>query len=457
MWPHIRVVHYRLSHVARLHSVNNANTLHRRFAFRLLSIVVSAAYLAACGAAPGGLTAAPSAEAATVPPAATRTQLPTPAGLVLPEGGPRVIVWLSWGPEEIRPLLRLAELFREDHPEVQLEVVYYPEGELAAAFTAARQAGAGPTVLIGPDTWGPPLWEQSTIEDLTELMASALREALYPVALTQAEFAGIVLGLPLEMHGTVLYARAAQVPAPVETVDAWPEAAASGSRAAFDLGVEQAGSFLNACGGDWIDESGAPAFQSAAGLCWLQVVQSLSQAGTVPVGSGEDLRQFESGQAGWMLGSTRDLERLRVSIGEVGLRIDPWPAVELGGRRLSGFVHTVNAYLAAGLAPDDLQASWSFVASLLSPEAQQEFADPNGANHLPTIQGVVLQDSLRAAALSALVTGVPYPTHPLFAAYLVPLQRAIDTTARQEGDLQLILERAAQEVGLALAATPTPP
>ncbi len=366
-------------------------------------------------------------------------------------------VWLSWGPNELQTLLRLAELFRQDHPDVRMEVVYYPESELLSAFASAGQDGGGPTILIGPDTWGPLLWEQASIQDLTELMASGLREALYPVALAQAEFAGRVLGIPLEMLGTVLYARAAQVPRPIETVEGWPEAAATGTLAGFDLGVEHAASFLDACGGDWLDDSGAPAFQSAAGACWLEVIERMAQAGTVATDSGEDLSRFEGGQAAWILGSTHDLERLRASIGEADLRIDPWPAVELGGRRLSGFVHTDNAYLAVGLEPEALQASWSFMAMLLSPEAQQEFVDPGGADHFPTVQGVILEDPLRAAALSALVGGVPYPTHPLFAAYLVPLQRAIDATARQGGDLSLILERAAQEVGLALAATPTPP
>ncbi len=417
---------------------------------------MAAAALGGCRAARVSATPTVSAAAAATPAATTPTPLATPAGLSLPPDGPSVIVWLSWGPEELRPFLRLAERFRQAHPGVQVEVVYYPEAELAGAFRAARQAGAGPTILIGPDTWGPRLWQESSIQDLTELMASGLRESLYPAALAQAESGARVLGLPLEMNGTVLYARAAQASSPVNTVEGWSQSAGSGNRAAFDLSVENAGSFLEACGGDWIGESGAPAFQAEAGECWLGVVESMAQAGTVLAGSDDDLQQFESAQAAWILGSTRELERLRASIGEVGLRIDPWPAVELGGRRLSGFVHTSNAYMAAGLDPQDLQASWSFTAGLLSLEAQQEFADPDGADHLPTIQGVILEDPLRAAALAALVNGVPYPTQPEFAAYLVPLQRALDAAARQGGDRALILQRAAQEVGLAIAATPTP-
>jgi len=428
----------------------------RRLASRHLLWISAAVVLTACGAPPSADTPASGTPTAHISPLVTPTSLPTPAGQSLPADGPRVSVWLSWGPQALQPLLRLAELFREDHPDVQFEIVYYRESELAAAFAEAMRSGAGPTIVIGPDTWGPALWAQSSIQDLSELMAASLREALYPVALRQAEFEGSLLGLPLELHGTVLYARAAQVPAPIETVGEWPAAAAAGTRAAFDLGVDRVASFLTACGGEWMDSSGAPAFETPAGLCWLQVVLNLAQAGTVPAGSGEDLRRFEAGEAAWILGDTRDLERLRLSVGERDLRIDPWPAVELGQRRLSGFVRTQNAYLASGLAPEDLQASWTFLADLMSPEAQQELADPNGADHLPTIQGVILEDPLRAAALAALVDGVPYPRQARFEAFRIPLQRAIDTTARLIGNLPLILERAAREAELALAPTPTP-
>jgi maltose-binding protein MalE len=419
--------------------------------------------LGACARASNGpmTTGSPTEPDAPAATAGTPVPLPTVA-LPTPESGARVSIWLAWEPREMDVLIRLIDEFRQVRPDIQFEVVYFSPASLQAAYEAAAADGNAPSILIGPDEWGPGWWERSLVDDVAGLMARGLQARLRAPALSRVQEGSAVIGLPLEMQGVVLFANRAVYPRPASTVVQLVETMAASSagtthEAVLEMGARYAASFLATCEGEWMGEAGMPTLRGPAGLCWLELIQVLGSAGRSVFNSDADVDAFIAGRVPWLIAGTWQLDRLRQSIGDQALAIDPWPLYEATAKPLAGFVWTENAYLSSGLVNEDLEAAWTFLVYLLSPEAQRQLADLNGPAHVPAVGDADLADPLMTQAFASLGTGLPYPLEPAFAAYLQPIERAI-TAIRQGGAApELVLERAEREILLTLASTPAPP
>jgi len=379
------------------------------------------------------------------------TSAPSPRPTLIPSSpsaslGGAVRLWLDWGPAEMAALRILMEGFIQANPGVEFDLTYYATAELQAAFEAAAADDRGPTILLGPDVWGPILWRANLIQEVSGLLAPGMREAIQPLALGQAVYGNAVLGVPLEMQGVVLYANRQLMPAPAGTVEDLLR-----SRGAPDLGFDFSGSQLATCGGAWIGEDGAPMFDGLAGVCWLELMTTVAQADPVTYNTDDDLALFEAGQAAWLLDGTWNRERLEDAIGEESLAIDSWPIDDRTHTPLSGFVWTENAYLAADLDPSDLAASWEFVRFLLSQEVQTTLSEVDGAAHLPAAAGIWLTDPLMEQAAAIVSLGTPFPIRPEIELYRGPLERSIFAILRQGAEAEIAIQRAAAEIRAALA------
>jgi ABC-type glycerol-3-phosphate transport system substrate-binding protein len=403
--------------------------------------------------------AEPTATITRIPPSPEPTPIPiTPTATVSPLRG-TVDLWLDWGPREIEALEGLIEAFQEEHPGVDFRLTYYEEAELLPRFEQAVPEGAGPTLLFGPDIWGPALWDAGLIQDLTGLLAPGVRAGIHPLALEQVTFEGAMLGAPLELQGVVLYVNRTRMPEPAETIsDLIPAdgllAQLEGTQGALDFGALFSVSHLATCSGEVLLPDGEPGFAGRPGTCWLALMAQLARAGPVTFNSDTDRELFESGRAAWMFEGTWALDDLALAIGPENLAIDPWPVYEVTRKPLTGYVRTENVYMAAGLSAEDREASWEFLRYLLSSEVQQILARPHGAAHLPTAVGIYLPDPRMSQAMAAVLQGVPYPISPEAAAAAEPLERAIFAVLRQGTTPDFAIRRALAEVRRDLAETP---
>jgi ABC-type glycerol-3-phosphate transport system substrate-binding protein len=351
-------------------------------------------------------------------------------------------------------LTRVIEAFHGLNPGVEFVLSYFPTQDLRSAFEAAAAQGTGPSILFGPDVWGPVLWREGWVQDVADLLAPGVRAAVLPFALAQVTYGEVVLGVPLETQGVVLYVNRDLLPEPADTVTELlvPGGGPDGGpiRGSPDLGLNFAGSQLAACEATLVTPGGEPAFAGAPGLCWLNLLKTIGLGSAPTYNTDDDLGLFEIGQASWIMDGTWNMERLLGSVGGETLAIDPWPVYEGTGSRLAGYVWTENAYLAANLAPEDLEASWEFIRYLISPEVQSILAEPGGARHLPAAAGVWVSDPLLSQAMAALSQGVPFPINLETAVYAEPVERAIWLVVRQGADPGAALQRALDEVQVAL-------
>ncbi len=423
---------------------------------RLFVLAALTLALAACGARmtpePEGTAVPTPMRTARPSPSPTETAAPTPA--VRGE----IEVWLAWNPAEMAGFQWVVDRFLEAHPGVQMRVAYYPEAELQEAYAAAVQEGRGPTMVFGPSAWGPGLWDQGVIADVSSRAGEGFETRFHPLAWQQVRYSGALLGLPLEMEGVVLYRNRALSSSPADSVAALVQQAQrlrgeGRAGVVLDFGFRNAASQLAPCGGRLVTPSGEPAFGGQAGLCWLDLLGRLAQAGPVVLNGDEDLAAFTSGDAAWLLESSGRVAFLSQAVGSANLAVDPWPRMGQVGSRMTGYVWTENAYLAPRLTPMQQEVAWAFLVYMTGPEAQAYLSDPQGAAHLPVVRPFEPRNRLQAEILAAFDQGTPWPLFPDLPRFVTALERTVRLAIVQAGNPEVALQLALDELS---PATPEP-
>jgi ABC-type glycerol-3-phosphate transport system substrate-binding protein len=413
---------------------------------------------ASCGGA--GNQPSPAASPLPASPTPHQTSLPKPTSTssVPPLEG-RVTLWLDWGPNRMQTMLAAIHDFKARHPQVDFDVSYYPTSELRSAFEAEAAAHQGPSVVIGPSTWGPAFMDQGWIRDISPFLLPSQQSSIQPVVWGQVADSTRVLGLPLTLEGNVLYRNTSLVPDPALSVDGLIQAttalkAEQGFGASLDFGFLFSVPQLAACGVA-LDTQAVLPFDEAGGECWLGLMQRLGQAGKPVFNSDDDRSRFEAGQSAWLVDSSLEIDNLGQAIGDSNLAIDPWPLDETTGGRLNGYVWSENAYLTTTSSRSDLEASWAFLAYLLAPETQAAMDDVEGARRIPSVVAAPLTDPILTQARQALETGLPRPFPEDLNRLTGPLDTALRLVVGQAGDIQLTTMLTLQEIGKANLATPT--
>lgn len=430
-----------------------------RAAARAAALVLALA-ASGCQAVAPVATTTPTNGAPVALPPSPRPPTPTaPATPGLPAPSATVTVWLAWEADDLAALRRLLQVFMADHPEVGVRLVYYPPAELHAAYRAAAGRPDGPTVVIGPSEWGVPLWQDGLTQDLAGLLAPGVRQGLFPVSLSLVTYGEIALGVPLSLEGVVLYANRDLMPETAARVEDLVALPANPDQdppppGVPDFGFRFIGSWLSACQGEWLDVRARPAFDTAGGACWLELLRVLAPEGAFVQNSDDDRQRFEAGQAPWLIDGTWNLPHLAAALDPQSLAIDAWPVHRPTSLPLAGFTWTENAYVTSGLPPADLEAAWELLRFLAAPDAQTVLADPLGAARLPVAREAVVADRLMAEALRAITRGVPYPLPGEIALFAEPLEQAARTYIRQGLEADYLLERARERIEMAQAAAP---
>lgn len=413
------------------------------------SLIFLSALFAACSAAAPAATATPE----PLLPTATASPTTLPALATPPAEGlqGRVSIWLSWGPEGVRSLNALVRSFQGRHPEVVFAVAYVPPDELRTTLEQAYSAGELPSLFLAPSMWGPELMDAGMILDLSNQRVDQLKPIVHNLAWSQVEYRDKVLGLPIRMHGNVLYRNRELASVPAATVEALVEAARPfrGTPAVginLDYGYSTIVPFALACGSPLVQEGAVPDLQGEVGPCWLGLLQELSGAGLVSFNSELDREAFQVGQAGWLVESTEIYASFANTLGEGKVAVDPWPLYEETGQQLAGYVWTENLYFRVRPEPTDLEAAWAFAAFLLSPDAQLALSNPAGAGNLPVYAGAFPLVGALGQMHQALLGGISRPLDPPEPRYVEILERAARAVSVQGTAIDVALRKAIEEL-----------
>ena len=431
--------------------------------------IVALAYISACSGIESPLdTSQPTATAEIVlqaGPAPTST--PTPTEMAI---SGTISLWHSLEAPQMPALLRQIAAFQEVYPNVYFDVLYVPRVDLRAAFEQAAREGSGPTILIASGEWGPWFYDQGLVAGLDDLAGSDLLNTLNPAAVEAARYQGRLIGLPIWVDGVVLYRNRKIIPKVAETFDELillSQEATQGELigAYLERSFYFSGAHLYGLGGVLITEAGEPAFNSPAGLEWLDLLRTFEQAGPTDFFTDNDLNLFKEGKLGFLIDGTWNRNALAEAIGPQNLAIDPWPLYATGA--LSGFLRAENLYLSPRALDESHKISWLFCEFLLAPEAQTAFADVglipaiSGSPVNPVAGQLIISDGLVDQAMRALVGAAPYPNSPAMSLYTTRLDIALrsvfegsvsPSTALQEAETAIQVGRSDFEA----TATPFP-
>jgi ABC-type glycerol-3-phosphate transport system substrate-binding protein len=361
-------------------------------------------------------------------------------------------VWLSWKPAGVRTFNELIEAFQSRYPRAMVSVSYVPSGELRAALDEAAANDRLPSIVLAPSSWGPELNESGIIIDLSGQPTDELKAVIHPLAWSQVDFSGRVLGLPVQMHGNVLYRNRGLANIPAATVEGLVSTAqafrgTSNVGQSLDFGFEVAGPLSLACGGILIQRGAPPDLESEVAPCWLGLLADLSLAGPVGFHTQEDRQRFELGEAGWLIESTERYDDFREALGSDALAVDPWPVYQSSGEPLAGYVWTENAYFSVGLSEEQFAMAWALVTSLVSAEAQAAFSNPTGASNLPVRAAVNPLVGPPAQMYEAILGGTALPLWSPDPIHLEILERAARAVSVQGATVDTALRRAIDELG----------
>ncbi len=380
------------------------------------------------------------------PPTATPTRpaklTPTPTAI---RKGVFLTLWHGLEAPQALVLQEIVSDFQERHPGVRVNLRYHPYDDLYDQFVSNSEAGNGPALLIGPGEWGPRLYEQGRVADLSGFPTDGLLARIQPAGLQASKYQEALVGLPFSLRGIVMVRNSSIIPQAPQTFDQLVEVAKERNNQEvlgtyLDLGDDFAIPQISACGGNIMYPNGYPAFDDESGLCWLKLLQELSELRPVAYYSNQDLERFLAGKVGIILEGTWNLERMSDVLGDQ-LVIDPWPTY--GAHRLSGFMWAQSVFMNSHLQESDQKAAWQFMTWLLSPAVQGQWAR---AGWIPARMDVPVENAHVAQVMDALEWGTAVPTHPDMDVYWEPLREALEVAYSQDGDLDAALQRAAEAI-----------
>ncbi len=359
-----------------------------------------------------------------------------------------VTLWHSLKEGEIEGMTAATQAFQEQYPDVTFDVLFIPDEDKRGKYETAVAAGGGPTMLIGSADWGPAFYDAALVTDLSDMASPEFLQGINQAALDSVSYKDALVGLPLGLKGVVMFRNTSiipEAPATYEDLVAAAQAATSGNTVGANL---ERGPFfvfghLHGVGGQLMAENGDPAFNSAEGVQWMELIDSFSEAGPTSFNDDNDVNLFKTGNAGIIIDGTWNLNDLAAAIGEENLTVDPWPSP------LSGYVQNDNLYLSSTAEGDNKAVTWAFMEYILTPEAQAIIAE-NNTGFIPAALGVEVTDRLRQEAVTAFQGGVAFPVIPEMGAYWSPMETAEKSVFDEGVDPAAALQQAEESIDAAI-------
>jgi arabinogalactan oligomer/maltooligosaccharide transport system substrate-binding protein len=359
-----------------------------------------------------------------------------------------ITMWHSLKEGETAGLNATVSAFQDMYPDVVFDILFVPFDDLRGKFETAAATGGGPTLLLGAADWGPALYDAELVADLTSMASSDFLSGINQAALASTQYKDALVGLPYGLKGVVMYRNSsivADAPTSFEDLVAKAQAATQGDVVGANLerGFFFSAAHLNAVGGELMTAEGDPAFNTDAGVDWLNMLDAFVDACPAEYYTDNDVNLFKAGKAGIIIDGSWNLADLAATLGEENLVIDAWPS------DMSGYVQTDNIYMGFNAEGEDMEATWAFMEYLLSADAQAMTSE-NNTGFIPAALGVEVPDRLRQEAVTAFGAGVAFPVIPEMGAYWGPMDTALQTVFDEDTDPAAALAAAEESISAAI-------
>jgi maltose-binding protein MalE len=329
---------------------------------------------------------------------------------------------------EVEALQAIIDSFKRLYPDVTFSLQYFPEDELYKRYHDAAYLNGGPSLLLGPSAWGPPLAKETLIKDIKPFAPQKYLANINKAALSSGQVQNTLISLPLSLNGLVMFRNISIIPTFASSFDALEANSHDVTHGGIVGSYLERGAYFSSSdilglGGQLMDEDGYPAFNDSYGLEWLDLLATYDDAGAVTFNTNRDLDMFKKGQVGIIVDGTWNIESIAAAITPEKLAIDSWPSYGTG--HLSGWVVADSVYVNSDINNNDFYAALTFIGYLLDPGVQMRLAE---VGHIPSVETTQPRNPLIKQAIIGLSKGVPYPNHvdeAVLSLYWDALDRAI--------------------------------
>jgi arabinogalactan oligomer/maltooligosaccharide transport system substrate-binding protein len=375
----------------------------KRSIFSTLAMVgATATVLAACGSQPAAPapTAAPEAPAATTAPEA-----PAATEGVLPISG-SVTLWHAYGTgsAEEAAINTLIDNARAAYPEATIEVLQIPFDQIFTKFQNEVISGGGPDVFVAPnDSLGTQVRSGllAPLDEYTQYMGD-----ISPAAIDGMTVNGSLYAVPESFKAVALYYNKSKVATPPSTTAELLAAVQGGNTLVLNQSAYHNFGWLQAFGGQLMDENGVCVADQAGGTEWLQYLADLKAEANVTFSTdgGQADSLFREGRADMIINGPWALGDYKAALGD-DLGVAPMPGADQPAGPLNG----VDGFYVNVNTPNK-DGAVALGLFLVSTESMQVYVDQAG--HVPANTAVTVNDELVAAFTTAAQTGVARPQVP---------------------------------------------
>lgn len=364
---------------------------------------------------------------------------PQPSATDKPIVEGKVSIWLDWTQDELAVLTTHLENFQEKFPEIQISISFFPPDELYDRYLSAAEKGEEPTILFGPSEWTRELSQGGYLRDIHGRTTEEFLESIQPIAWEGVVRSPFILGLPFSMEGIVLYRNQELIAESPESLDDLVSSAKTlegkeQSGIVMDVGYLYTGSFLQTCGGEYLDSSGSLLLTVEAGQCWLEILNQWRTAGSVIQNSDQDLQAFISGQTAWLIDGSWNAQQILQALGAESLAVDPWPMYTPTEKALTGYAWSRNMYFGVSSTDEDFDAAWILARYLLTPEVQTDFGESTYGLHVPVLLSAATIQPWLQGLIRSIGSNITVPQFPEFNIFTEQLEIAAYDVSRRGYD-----------------------
>lgn len=371
--------------------------------------------LAACGGGAAQPTAAP---APTTAPPTGATAAP-PAGGMAVEGA--VTLWHAYGTgsNEEEVINELIERARAAYPNATINVLQIPFDQIFTKFQNEVSAGGGPDMFVAPnDSLGDQV-RAGLLADLSAYVPALQAENVSPVAIDGMSLDGKLYAIPESFKAVALYYNKAKVANPPATTDELLAAVRGGNTLVLNQIVYHNFGWLQAFGGQLMDENGRCIADQTGGVEWFTFLKTLKAEPNVTfsLDTGKADSLFKEGQADMIVNGPWQLGDYRETLGD-NLGVAPMP----GATNPAGPLTGVDGFYVNINSPNQASAV-ALAMFLTSKDSMKLYVEKAG--HVPARTDIEIADPLVAAFAEAAQTGVPRPQIPELSNFWTPFGDAI--------------------------------
>jgi arabinogalactan oligomer / maltooligosaccharide transport system substrate-binding protein len=343
--------------------------------------------------------------------------------------GETLTIWHSWQDAEAELLDTWVANFTEANPDITIETRFIPFDDLRSTYENAGTEG--PDLLIGQADWAGGLSEAGLILPIDDLVADTdLDTQVTEAAWGTMSYDGSRYGTPITLDGVALYYNRdiiadEDVPTTLEELFEVGAELTEGDDVGllFNNGFYHSAGIYFALGGQLFDEEGNNMWNTdEAAETYLAIHQmAFSEAPELVSG---DNALFQEGRAAMIVDGVWNLNTYTEKLGDsLGVALLP----EVDGEPWSPFVGGKGFYVNS--QSENTDAAVAFLTYVTSAEGLALGAEMAG--HVPTGEGVEVDNPNIAKFAEQFALGTPLPTAPEMGAYWEPLGAAI--TAVTEG------------------------